>query len=66
MHLEPRRLDFAEVLRRTLEDHRSLLETHRLAVQIPSDPIWVEADLTRLVQAIGNLLLNAAKFTPLG
>jgi CheY-like chemotaxis protein len=36
---------------------------HRFTVQIPPDPIWLNADPVRLGSAIGNLLLNAAKFT---
>jgi CheY-like chemotaxis protein len=33
---------------------------------MPSDPIAVEADPTRLAQVIGNLLNNSAKYTPPG
>ncbi len=32
----------------------------------PVEPVWVEADPTRLEQIINNLLVNAFKFTPLG
>ncbi len=39
---------------------------HHLTVRLPEDPVWVEADLTRLAQIIGNLLGNAAKYTPSG
>jgi signal transduction histidine kinase/ActR/RegA family two-component response regulator len=39
---------------------------HQLAVSLPSEPIWIEADQTRTVQVIVNLLNNAAKFTPDG
>ena len=37
-----------------------------LLVDVESDPIWVDADATRLEQVIVNLLTNAAKFTPAG
>jgi CheY-like chemotaxis protein/anti-sigma regulatory factor (Ser/Thr protein kinase) len=33
---------------------------------MPADPIWLDADLTRLAQVISNLLNNAAKYTPAG
>ena len=35
-------------------------------VQVPEEPLYVNADRTRLAQIIGNLLQNAAKFTPAG
>ena len=39
---------------------------HRLTVELPPDPMYVDADATRIVQAVGNLLLNACKFTQEG
>jgi CheY-like chemotaxis protein/nitrogen-specific signal transduction histidine kinase len=35
-----------------------------LMVQLPPDPVWLQADLTRLAQVVGNLLNNASKYTP--
>ncbi len=48
------------------EINRPLFEQRgqRLDVLVPDTPIWVSADLTRLVQALGNLLNNASKYTP--
>jgi signal transduction histidine kinase/ActR/RegA family two-component response regulator len=68
IELSPERLDVADVVRRTCEDHRPLFEERgvALAVELPSEPAWADADPVRLAQIVGNLLLNAARFTPGG
>jgi len=64
IRLERAHLDLVEVVRRSVEDHRAFLEHHEVVLELPSDPISVDGDPTRLGQVIGNLLINAAKFTP--
>jgi len=39
---------------------------HELDVRLPPEPLYVQADVTRLAQIISNLLNNAAKYTPRG
>ena len=42
------------------------LRGHRLAVHLPSEPLWMAVDALRLEQVFSNLLINAAKYTPDG
>jgi PAS domain S-box-containing protein len=64
IRLQRTRLDLVEVVRRTVEDHRAFVEHHEVVQELPNEAIPIEGDATRLAQAIGNLLVNAAKFTP--
>ena len=61
-------VDVRALLEATIEDHRSVFADAqlRLEVALPSTALYVNADSTRLVQVFGNLLRNAAKFTPPG
>src|SRR5262249_7412332 len=58
-------LDLADFARGALEDNRHAFDSAGVALRIHADaqPIRVNADPTRIAQAIGNLLQNAAKFT---
>jgi signal transduction histidine kinase/ActR/RegA family two-component response regulator len=62
--LKMERIEIVQFLRDVADDHRRQTEAQgaRLHLVLPSEPIWCDADRTRLSQIIGNLLANAAKF----
>jgi signal transduction histidine kinase len=68
VHLRRARLDAAEVVRRTIEDHGALFSQRGidLTLDAAASPLWVDGDETRVVQVVGNLLANAEKFTSAG
>jgi PAS domain S-box-containing protein len=68
VQLRLQQLELNEVVRRTLEDHRSVFEQHQLEVEplVSPEPVHVRADWHRIAQVLGNLLTNAAKFTSVG
>ncbi len=59
-------VDLTELLARTVADHRSVFERRhvRLVTDLPAGPVYANVDATRMAQVVGNLLHNAAKFTP--
>jgi PAS domain S-box-containing protein len=61
-------LDLTALVARTAEDYRALMRDRdlELDVDVAGDPVVVHGDEVRLAQVLGNLLSNAAKFTPAG
>lgn len=61
-------VDLKGVIAQAIETAAPLIAArqHHLDVQQPNDNIWVMGDPVRLAQSVGNLLHNAAKFTPVG
>jgi signal transduction histidine kinase len=68
IELRKDKIEAADVVRAAVEASRPLIDAvrHSLTIDLPAQPIWLEADLTRLAQVLGNLLNNAAKYTPEG
>ncbi len=66
MQLKRERLDLRQVVEHSFDAARPLIEEkrHTVTVALPAAPAFVHGDSVRLTQVFGNLLTNAAKFTP--
>jgi signal transduction histidine kinase/ActR/RegA family two-component response regulator len=62
--LRREKVDLASVLRAAVETSQPLIHAagHRLQLEVPSQPVWLDADPVRLSQVFANLLNNAAKY----
>jgi PAS domain S-box-containing protein len=65
--LELRRgeVELSSVVQQAVEVARPLIDAagHRLTVELPPEPIYLNADRARLAQVFGNLLNNSCKYT---
>lgn len=66
--LKKARIELGDVLRSAVEASQHNLDAggHHFVFEPPGEPIWLDADHTRLAQVVSNLLNNAAKYTPSG
>ncbi len=66
--LQRRPIDVHEFVDQAVETCRALIDNQhqQLTLDMPVAPIYVDGDPARLAQIIGNLLHNAAKYTPEG
>lgn len=61
-------IDLRTVIQEALDQVRPLIDEkkHQVSLQLPKDWVLVHGDETRLIQAVANVLNNAAKYTPAG
>lgn len=64
LKLEP--IDLKSAISDALEMCRPMVEPlgHVVSVELPTEPVFLNADAARISQVLGNLINNACKFTP--
>lgn len=68
LQLQKSRITLSEIVAHALDisGQDAQQDDHQLTVTLPDEPIYVDADKTRLAQVICNLLSNAAKYSERG
>ena len=68
LELRKERVELVQVIKRAVETSRPLIDAaeHSLDVELPSSPLYLDADPVRLAQVFANLLNNAARYTDRG
>jgi len=66
LHIQP--ADLVEIVHDSVDTAMPAISAagHTLEVDLPEEPVIVQCDPERISQVLGNLLLNAAKYTPSG
>jgi PAS domain S-box-containing protein len=64
LELRPERVELARIINSVTESSRPFIRAagHELTIQLPSLPIYLNADVVRLAQVFSNLLHNASKY----
>ncbi|HZI84114.1 MAG TPA: hybrid sensor histidine kinase/response regulator [Casimicrobiaceae bacterium] len=63
--LHRERVDLVSAIRSAVLSKKALIDSRRQSVRVVADsgPVWVDGDQARLVQAVGNVLDNAVRYT---
>jgi PAS domain S-box-containing protein len=68
LELRTEPIELAAVIKEAIETSRPLIDVsgHELTINLPTEEIFINADLTRMSQVFSNLLNNSAKYTERG
>jgi signal transduction histidine kinase/ActR/RegA family two-component response regulator len=68
LELRKARVSLRQIIDAAVETSRPLIEAagHELSIDVPAEPLYLDADALRLAQVFANLLNNSAKYTPQG
>jgi PAS domain S-box-containing protein len=68
IHIDRQRISINDVLQLGVEGSQPLIQARNqsLEISVPSNPVFIIGDTTRLIQVLQNLLNNASKFSPQG
>lgn len=60
------RVELVALIRNLVAQQRLQWQARQLAVRVDGEPLWAEVDPDKLGTALGNLLSNAIRFSPVG
>ncbi len=68
LQLRKERIELDSAVRSAVEATRPLVDAagHELTISLPAEPVYLDADATRIAQILTNLLNNAAKYAEKG
>ena len=68
LSIHPQRVDLRDIVARAIEAARPGIDSagHQLSIQLPPEPVFLQADELRVTQALTNVLNNAARYTDAG
>lgn len=64
--LQRRHVDLAALIERLLDEQKLQWQAKQLQVRVEGGPAWADVDPDKLGVALGNLLSNAIRFSPMG
>ena len=65
-HLTRRKTELAALVGDLVEAQQLQMQARRVRVNLHGGPLWIEVDPDKLSTALGNLLSNAIRFSPVG